>query len=321
MEVPAPVGGELRFAFPGAHAQDGRDATIGRTKRVSIALEARPQAGQSFTLRPLSPELAAEVVGLDLRQPLDTAMRAAVYAAFVRYHVLCFRAQALNKDQQIAFTQQFGTLERHIASNRGADNPWVHTVSNLNAEGLPSGKVGSQAWHSDKSFRPEPSLATILHAVTLPPDGGDTCFADMTAAYDALGADDKAELDGVRVIHSWELSRQKSGAQATPEEIRDVPPMSHPLVRLHPDTGRKNLFMGEHASHFDGRPMAEGRARLATLQAHATQEQFVYRHHWRAGDLLMWDNRCLLHRADANFDAARHPRVLHRTCLRGTAPA
>jgi alpha-ketoglutarate-dependent taurine dioxygenase len=274
---------------------------------MSMVLDVCPEAGQSFTLRPLSPALAAEVIGLDLRQPLDAATRDAVYAAFVRHHVLCFRDQALNKDQQIAFTQQFGTLERHIASNR-------------DAQGVPSGKVGSQAWHSDKSFRPEPSLATVLHAVTLPPEGGNTCFADMTAAYDALDAAEQAELDGVRVIHSWELSRQKSGQQATPEEVRDAPPMSHPLVRVHPDTGRKSLFMGEHASHFDGRPMAEGRARLATLQAHATQDQFVYRHHWRPGDMLMWDNRCLLHRADANFDAARYPRVLHRTCLRGTAP-
>jgi alpha-ketoglutarate-dependent taurine dioxygenase len=287
---------------------------------MSMVLDADPRAGQSFTLRPLSPALAAEVIGLDLRQPLDVATRDAVYAAFVRHHVLCFRHQALNKDEQIAFTQQFGTLERHIASNRGADNPLVHTVSNLNARGLPSGKVGSQAWHSDKSFRPEPSLATVLHAVTLPPEGGDTCFADMTAAYDALDPAAKAELDAVRVIHSWELSRQKSGQQATPDEIRDAPPMNHPLVRVHQDTRRKSLFMGEHASHFDGRPMEEGRARLAALQAHATQERFVYRHHWRPGDMLMWDNRCLLHRADANFDAARHPRVLHRTCLRGTAP-
>jgi taurine dioxygenase len=308
------------FAFPDAAAQDARNAMIGRNKRMSMVLEAPPQFGRSLTLNPLSRVLAAEIAGLDLRQNLDPETRDTVYAAFVRYHVLCFRDQALSKDQQIAFTRQFGTLERHIASNRGSDNPWVHTVSNLNAEGRPSGKVGSQAWHSDKSFRPEPSLATILHAITLPPDGGDTCFADMTAAYEALSAEEKAELDGVRVIHSWELSRQKSGQQATPEEIRDAPPMTHPLVRVHPDTGQKSLFMGEHASHFDGRPMAEGRARLAALQAHATAEKFIYHHRWRAGDVLMWDNRCLLHRANANFDAAQYPRVLHRTCLRGTAP-
>jgi taurine dioxygenase len=265
--------------------------------------------------------IAAEVTGLDLSQPLDQAARRDVYDAFVRYQVLCFRDQRLSKDQQIAFTEQFGTLERHIARNRGADNPLLHTVSNLGPDGKPSGKVGSQEWHTDKSFRPEPSMATILHAVTMPPDGGDTCFADMYAAYDALSDAEKTALDGVRVIHSWELSQQKHGRTATPEEIADAPPMSHPLVRVHPDSGRKCLFMGVHASHFDDMPMTVGRERLAALEAHATQARFIYRHKWRSGDVLMWDNRCLLHRADANFDAARHPRVLHRTCLRGTAPA
>ena len=284
---------------------------------MSVVLEARTQ----FEVRPLSQVLGAEVVGLNLSQPLDAATRDSIYCDFVRYQVLCFRDQALSKEQQIAFTEQFGTLERHIARNRGSDNPMVHTVSNLGPDGKPSGKVGSQEWHTDKSFRPEPSLATILHAITMPPNGGDTCFADMYAAYDSLSDAEKAELDGVRVIHSWELSQQKHGRIATPEEIADAPPMSHPLVRVHPDSHRKCLFMGVHASHFDGRPMLEGRTRLAALEAHATQPRFMYRHNWRAGDLLMWDNRSLLHRADANFDAAQYPRVLHRTCLRGSAPA
>ena len=283
--------------------------------------ETRESEPQDFAVRPLSPLFAAEIAGLDLRRPLPEPVRRAVYDAFVRYQVLAFRDQRLAKDEQIAFTEQFGALERHIARNRGSDNPWVHTVSNLGADGLPSGKVNSTAWHTDKSFRPEPSLATILHAVRMPPDGGDTCFANMYAAYDALSAADKAALDGLRVVHSWELSREKSGQKATAEEIRDAPPMSHPLVRVHPDSGRKCLFMGEHASHIDGWPMEQGRALLARLEAHATAERFIYRHRWQPGDVLMWDNRCLLHRADPNFDAALHPRVLHRTCLRGTAPA
>jgi alpha-ketoglutarate-dependent taurine dioxygenase len=274
-----------------------------------------------FAIRALSPALGAEVVGLDLRLPFDDATRRTVYDAFVRHHVLAFRDQSLSPEQQIAFTKQFGVLERHIARNRGPGNPLVHVVSNLDAAARPSGKVNSTRWHTDKSFRREPSLATILHALELPPDGGDTCFADMGAAYDALEAVEKAALVGLRVVHSWELSRQKIGERATPEEIRDAPPMSHPLVRVHPDTGRKCLFMGEHASHVEGWPMAEGRTLLARLEAHATAPRFVYRHRWRPGDVLMWDNRCLLHRADANFDAARHPRVLNRTCLRGTAPA
>ncbi|MBV9827481.1 MAG: TauD/TfdA family dioxygenase [Alphaproteobacteria bacterium] len=286
---------------------------------MSLVIEAEAPAA-AFEVRPLSPNFAAEVIGLDLRQPLNEATRRAVYDAFVRYHVLAFRDQALTPEQQIAFTEQFGTLERHVASNRNSPHPLLHIVSNLGADGRPNGKVASQKWHTDKSFRPLPSLATILHAVTMPPNGGDTCFADMHAAYDALSDPEKAELDGVGVIHSWELSREKSGGKATAEEIADAPPMTHPLARTHPDTGRKGLFMGEHASHLDDRPMADGRARLAALEAHATQDRFLYRHHWRKGDLLMWDNRCLLHRADANFDAALYPRVLHRTCLRGTAP-
>jgi taurine dioxygenase len=285
-----------------------------------MVLKVRSTPGQDFKVSPLAPLMAAEVVGLDLREPLDPATRQAVYDNFVRYQVLAFRDQSLTKPEQIAFTKQFGTLERHVASNRGGDIPLLHVVSNLNAEGKPSGKVKSTTWHSDKSFRPEPSMATILHAVVMPPGGGDTCFANMYAAYDALDDAEKAALNGLRVIHSWELSQQKSGLRATEEEIRDAPPMSHRLVRVHPDSGRKCLFMGLHASHIDGWPMQDGRALLAKLEAHATQDRFVYRHKWHAGDVLMWDNRCLLHRADPNFDAALYPRVLHRTCLRGTPP-
>ncbi len=288
---------------------------------MSVSLGSRPAAAQDFTIRPLSPRLAAEVVGLDLRRPLSPSVCQAVYDAFVRYHVLCFRDQALTPEEQIAFTEQFGSLERHTLRNRGTGNPLVHTVTNLDATGKPSGKVASTRWHTDKSFRELPSMATILHAIVMPPEGGDTLFADMGAAYEALPADRKATLDGVRVVHSWELSLAKNGITISPEEAADAPPMSHPLVRVHPDTGRRSLFMGEHASHFDGRPMEEGRAVLAELEAHATRDEFQYRHHWRAGDMLMWDNRCLLHRADPNFDAAFHPRVLHRTCLRGTTPA
>ena len=285
---------------------------------MSATLATRPAA--AFQVNPLSHRFAAEVVGLDLRQPLDTAATAAIYDAFVRYHVLCFRDQHLDQDQQVAFSLQFGTLERHTLRNRGKVNPLVHVVSNLGADEKPGGKVKSTGWHSDKSFRPEPSLATILHAVVMPPDGGDTCFADMSAAYDALPEDEKRALDGVRVIHSWELSREHDRAKPSPEEIAEAPPMCHPLVRIHPDTGRKSMFVGQHCSHIDGMPMEEGRARILELEAHSTQERFTYRHKWRMGDMLMWDNRCLLHRADPNFDAALHPRVLHRTCLRGTAP-
>ena len=275
----------------------------------------------AFDLEPLSPVLGASIVGLDLRQCLPESTRRAVYDAFIRYHVLCFRDQHLDEARQIAFTEQFGTLERHVASNRGSVNPLVHKVTNLGADGKPSGKVASTQWHSDKSFRAQPSLATILHALVLPPDGGETWFADMIAAYEALPRAEKAALEGVRVVHSWALSQARAGIQVPPEEIADAPDMSHPLVRTVPETGRKALFMGERAVALEGFAQEAGRARLERLSAHAVDERFVYRHRWKAGDLLMWDNRCLLHRANPNFDAARYPRVLQRTCLRGTAPA
>jgi alpha-ketoglutarate-dependent taurine dioxygenase len=275
----------------------------------------------NFEIRPLSPILAAEVVGLDLRRPLDAGTRDAVYEAFIRYHVLCFRDQRLSPEEQIAFSEQFGTLERHMARNKGTMNPLVHIVSNLDADGKPSGKVASTGWHTDKSFRPEPSLATILHAVTMPPEGGETCFANMIAAYEVLPEATKQALDSTQVVHSWALSRSNGDRKPTAEEIADAPDTNHPLVRVIPETGKKSLFIGEHASHLDGDSIESGRARVLELEAHATQDHFVYLHRWREGDMLMWDNRCLLHRANANFDARSYPRVLHRTCLRGRAPA
>lgn len=289
---------------------------------MAQALDLRQHGADSFEIRPLSDLMAAEVIGLDLSRPLDERTRDTVHRAFLDHQLLAFRDQHLGKQQQIAFTEQFGVLEQHTLRNRGsAELPLLHVVSNLDEEGKPIGKVRSDQWHTDKSFRPAPSMATILHAITLPPDGGDTCFANMYAAFEALPAAEKERLRGLRVVHSWALSRENVGRAMSEEEKRDAPDNVHPLARRHPETGRIALFVGVHASHIEGMPMEEGRALIERLEAHSTQPQFVYRHKWRPGDLLMWDNRCLLHRAEANFDAARYPRVLHRTCLRGTPTA
>lgn len=277
------------------------------------------QPSFGFQILPLSDLMAAEVIGLDLTAPFDTVTMETVHQAFLDYQLLVFRDQNLDKPQQIAFTEQFGTLERHTKFNKGADEfPLVHVVSNLNDEGKPSGKVKSTQWHSDKSFRPEPCAATILHAKVMPPDGGDTMYANMYAAYEALPESEKAFLKGKKVVHSWELSRENIGRVMSADEIADAPPNAHPLARVHPETGRTALFLGMHASHIEGMPFEEGRAKILALEAHATRPEFTFRHTWRPGDMVMWDNRCLLHRADPNFDAARFPRVLHRTCLRGT---
>jgi alpha-ketoglutarate-dependent taurine dioxygenase len=262
--------------------------------------------------------MAAQVVGVDLRQPLSVLQRDEIYAAFSESQLLVFRQQSLGKQEQVDFSQQFGTLERHARRNQGTEEfPLLHVVNNLGPDGE-LGQMKSTRWHTDKSFRPAPSLATLLHAVELPPNGGDTCFANMYAAYEALPEARKAALASLRVVHSWEHSRDNVGVELSREELDDAPPMSHPLVRSNPETGRCALFLGMHAAYIDGMSYAQGHELILELEAHATKDEFVYRHRWREGDLLMWDNRCLLHRADSNFDTHHYRRVMHRTCLRGT---
>jgi alpha-ketoglutarate-dependent 2,4-dichlorophenoxyacetate dioxygenase len=282
--------------------------------------------GLPFDIRPLSPLMGAEIFGLDLSRAIDDAMRDAILDALNRYHVLVFRKQDLPKEAQLAFTRRFGELEPHVNRDfRSAGAPEVHPVNNLDENQRPSREIkniGNYSWHTDKSYMARPSLATLLYAVQLPPQGGDTEFADMQAAYDALPEERKHSLAPLRVVHSWERSRQKSGSKpATEEEKQDAPPVVHPLVRTHPATGRKGLYIGNHTSHIDGWSIADGEALLSELQAFATQERFVYRHRWQPGDMVMWDNRCLLHRALPNFEMDRYARVLNRTVVRGPVPA
>jgi alpha-ketoglutarate-dependent taurine dioxygenase len=273
----------------------------------------------------LSPAGGAEIHGLDLSQPIDDALKDAILAAFRDHHILVFRDQSLSDTHQHAFSKNFGPLEEHVHRMRdGSKLPLVHIVNNLDAHGSPTTTPhthGNYYWHTDKSYHEVPSLATLLHAVILPPSGGDTQFANTRMAYDALPKDLKREIADLRVVHSWEVSRRNTGNKpATPEEIHDRPPVTHPLVRTHPDSGDETLFIGCHTSHIENMPVEGGRALLQELLEHTEQPQFIYTHQWRPGDLVMWDNRCLLHRAVANFDMAAHPRILHRTVVRGSKP-
>ena len=267
----------------------------------------------------------AEVRGLRLTGEPSPKLRSAIMAAFLAHHVLVFRDQDLSPEQQLAFTKSFGALEQHVIRLRdGKPAPLLHVISNLDANGQPTSNPyshGNYYWHTDKSYHAAPSLMTLLHARELPPAGGDTQYANMFLAYDALDEARKLQIRDLRAVHSWEASRVNTGNRpATEEEKRDRPPVVHPVVRTHPDSGRKALYMGTHTSHIEGMPVDEGRALLAELLEFATQEQFVYRHQWQAGDLVMWDNRCLVHRATANYDMDKHRRVLHRTVVKGTVP-
>ena len=267
-----------------------------------------------------------EITDLDLSQPLTPERKDWLLQTFRTHPILVFRNQHLSKEQQFDFTANFGEIEtRHVG--RFVDSQRytaVHTVSNLDADGNPSevlSERGNYYWHSDKSYHAVPSLLTMLHAVELPSKGGETQFANLAMAYAALPDQTKRDLDGLRAEHSWEASRINSASRpATDEQKRERPPVRHPVVRTHPDTGAKTLYLGNHASHIVGRPYEEGRPVLVDLLAHATQAAFVYTHRWRQGDLVLWDNRCLVHRALPHEDMGRHRRVLHRTVVTGTVP-
>jgi alpha-ketoglutarate-dependent taurine dioxygenase len=282
-------------------------------------------AGLPMTALPIAPVLGAEMLGVDLAQPLAAEARDAIRSAFLRHPVLVFRGQHLNEADLHRFALVFGEVESHAMKQKdGVALSGVHRLHNLEAGGkLVMNPLLSTTyfWHSDKSFLSEPSLATILHAVTLPPKGGDTQYANMTAAYAALDEATKRRIAALHVVQSLEYMRRTTGnAAPSPEEKVSAPPVVHPLVRTHPGTGEKSLYLGMYSSHIVELPEAEGRTLLAEMLAHATADRFVYTHQWRPGDVVAWDNRCLLHRAVANYELEKYPRVMMRVVVKGDVP-
>lgn len=278
-----------------------------------------------FELNRLSKPAGAEICGLDLTKPLDKATRDELMLALLENHVLAIRDQDLTSEQQMAVTACFGTPETHVFHDAaGGKGPKVHMVNNLDRYGKPSRRpmtFGSFFWHTDKSYHEIPSLATFLHARELPPEGGDTEFANMYMAYDALDGEMKEEISDLRAFHSWEANRRNTGNEpATEEEKRVRPPVAHPIVRTHPDTERKTIYVGIHTDSIEGMDRQEGIDLLKQLYRHATQRQFVYTHQWKPGDLVIWDNRCLLHRVLGNYEMDKHRRILHRSVVIGTKP-
>lgn len=283
----------------------------------------------AISVRRLTPVFGAEITGADLTRALDDTIFAEIEDAFETYSVLVFPGQNLDDDNQIAFSRRFGELETtqgHIANNFSVKS--VSVISNLDPDGkLMSAddprvqyRLGQRNWHSDSSFKRVPAKASLLHARMLPPDGGDTHFASLRAAYDALPEDRKRGLDGQVAIHHYAYSRRNLNIQLTnDDEDRRFPPVPQALIRANRANGRKALYVGSHASHIRGMPEAEGRALLTELLEFATRDEFTYRHHWRLGDLVMYDNRAVLHRARP-YAITDHPRILHRTTVAGEGP-
>lgn len=280
----------------------------------------------TLKITPLSTWTGAECIGVDLANLKDGEWDR-LRQAYGACSILVVRNQNLTKTAQIAFSERFGELELPIRTDYlGKDFPALHVVSNLGRDGKPNPKAalenpGNFFWHTDASYMGRPASTTLLYAIDIPPQGGDTLFANMHAAYDALSPETKQRIDGLRAVHSWEQSRYNSGSRvASAEEIAAAPPVAHPLVRTHPKTGRKALYLGNHTSHIEGMPIEEGRALLKQLLDHATQPEFVYQHQWRTGDMVIWDNRSLLHKASDDFDMGNHVRRLHRTVIQGDTP-
>jgi len=285
----------------------------------------------TISVYPATESFAAEIGDLDLARPLDAADLAAVKAAFATYAVLIFPDQQLTQEQHLAFAALFGPLELTIAVHR-KDAPLrvrkeFADVSNLNHKDKLWGKdsrtrqfqLANRLWHTDSSFKRLPALASLLYARAIAPAGGHTEFADERAAYDALPEAMKRRLEGLVAEHSIFNSRGRLGfTNFSEEERQGLPPVPQVLVRVIPESGRRSLYLASHAGRVFGMPDAEGRALIDELIEHATQRQFVYTHRWRVGDLVMWDDRCTMHRGTA-FDDLRFRRDVQRATVSDVA--
>lgn len=285
---------------------------------------------QDFEIRALNQApLGAEVLGLDLGKPISAADFQRLHRAHLDHHVLIFRDQRqLSPAQQIAFSRRWGALQIHVLRQFQLEgHPEILRISNIrDAQGQPIG-LGDAGhfWHSDLSYKERPSLGSLLHAQELPAEGGDTLFANQHLAWEALPKSLKAEIAELRAEHSY-LARYEELRARNPwrpklsqAQIDEVKPVEQPVVRTHPETGRKALFISEHfTTRIVGLPEAQSRALLEQLFAHSVKPEFVYRHRWQPHDLVFWDNRSLLHLAAGCPDDQR--RLLYRTTIEGDQP-
>ncbi|HKU99521.1 MAG TPA: TauD/TfdA family dioxygenase [Vineibacter sp.] len=287
----------------------------------------------SVTIRQLHSVFVGEVAGVDLREPLTPDEVAAIEAGMDRYAVLVFHDQDITDQQQVAFTRNFGQIELAIGGNITKINERRISVELADISNLdPDNKIyerddrrrmfnlGNRLWHSDSSFRAIPAKYSLLSGRAVPSSGGNTEFADMRAAYDALDSATKAEIEDLICEHSLIYSRGQLGfGEFTEEERITFKPVRQSLVRTHPVTGRKSLFLASHAGTIVGWPMPEARAFLRDLIEHATQREFVHAHQWRQYDLVMWDNRQTMHRA-RRYNETGEVRDMRRTTVAGEAP-
>jgi taurine dioxygenase len=279
-----------------------------------------------ITVRRLSGVIGAEIAGVSLSETCSNQDFDAIHHAFLENSVLVFRDQRLGPDDLVAFSRRFGPLERHVLKQFAhPDNPDVFLISNVKEKGTPIGAIrAGQYWHSDCSYLANPTMASLLHALEVPSYGGDTMFASMAEAYDELSQPMKAFLAGLTAVHdyanAWDVffAKVPDRPALSGDERAKVPPVEHPVVRTHPETGRKVLFVNPgFTRHIVG--LAESRASLDFLFKHAQQPHLIYRHKWAPGDLVVWDNRSTWHLAIADYDMNERRHFL-RTSIAGDLP-
>src|SRR6516164_6188620 len=271
-----------------------------------------------FEVKPLHPVLGCEIIGVTLEEALSPRLFAPIYEAFLEYQAVLFRDVDLPPATQVAFARSFGEVQVHLLSDQYGykDHPEIYLLSNLDKDGNPSGKhpdKGTLYWHTDGSWRERTGQATMMYSEIVPGAGGETQFADMYSAYELLPQVLKARIEGRRAIHNLDFSRtRRHGVDLlTAKQRAEVPPIAHPIVRTHPDTGRKAIFLGDHAEWIEGMDYDEGRALIEEINAMITSPARVYTHSWSPRQCMVWDNRCTLHRA-TGFDEARYERVMRR---------
>jgi taurine dioxygenase len=275
--------------------------------------------------RLLGPRLGVEITNVDLARPIDDQTFEEIYAAFLRYQVLLFPPQDLPPGRQVEFARRFGEVQIHVMNQYHIDgHPELYYLSNLDADGNPSGKYpdkGTLVWHTDGSWQRVTGQATLLYAEVAAGEGGDTHFCDMYGAYERLSEDWKRRIANMRAVHNLDFSRTRRHGEnpMTAAQKEKVPPVDHPMVRTHPETRRKCLYLGDHAEYIVGMDYAAGRALIEELNALAIHPDLTYRHKWQPGQFIVWDNRCLQHRA-TEYDPATQRRVIRRCTVLGEVP-
>ena len=276
-------------------------------------------------IRPITSHLGAEVAEVDLSKPLRNAAFDAILEAFNRHSVLVFHDQELTPEKHIAFSRRFGKLMVHVfAEDLLAGHPEIYRLSNVVIDGVRQGRPDAgQYWHSDLTYEEKPSLGSVMYALEVPPVGGDTMFVSTAHAFEQLSPVMQKMLEGLTAIHDFGHAFGRSNTTSigvTQDTLDRRPPVAHPVVRVHPGTGRKCLFVNPGFTvRIEGMAAAESDVLLGFLYRHMTRPEWVLRHRWRKGDVVMWDNRALMHSGTGDYDAGT-PRHMHRTTIEDTGP-